>query len=106
IDMESFQVMHEARRARVPAVALRAVSDSAESNLPIDFNRALDSSGHPIWAAMFLELVKSPSQFVPFLRFALDSIGAARNLSLFLHRYVNALSGDETFRSVENRMVM
>src|SRR4029077_1155561 len=60
IDMESFQVMNEAHRAGVDAIALRAVSDSADSNLPIDFNRVLDSSGQLIWTAMLLELVKSP----------------------------------------------
>jgi adenosylhomocysteine nucleosidase len=106
IDMESFHVMNEARRARVPAVALRAVSDSAETNLPIDFNRTLDSSGQLIWTAMLLELIKSPSQFGPFVKFARDSFGAARNLSLFLHRYVNAVSSGGNFRPVENRMVM
>ena len=91
VDMESFQVMNEAHRARVPAVALRAVSDSVDSNLPVDFNRVLDSRGQLIRTAMLLELFKSPSRFVPFLRFALDSVGAARNLSQFLQRYVNSL---------------
>jgi adenosylhomocysteine nucleosidase len=92
VDMESFQVMNEARRARVPAVALRAVSDSVDNDLPIDFNRVLDSRGQLIWSAMLRELLTSPSQLVPFVRFSRDSVGAARNLSRFLERYVNALS--------------
>jgi nucleoside phosphorylase len=91
VDMESFQVMSEAHRARVPAVALRAVSDSVDSNLPIDFNRVLDGRGQLIRTAMLRELLKSPSCFVPFVRFARDSVGAARNLSQFLQQYVNSL---------------
>jgi hypothetical protein len=63
-----------------------------DNNLPIDFNRVLDSRGQLIWTAMLRELVKSPSQFVPFVRFALDGLGAARNLSQFLQRYVNSLN--------------
>jgi len=91
VDMESFQVMNEAHRARVPAVALRAVSDSVDSNLPIDFNRVLTGRGQLSPTAMLREVLKSPSCFVPFVRFALDSIGAARNLSQFLQLYVNSL---------------
>jgi nucleoside phosphorylase len=94
VDMESFQIMDQARRAGIPAVALRAVSDSMDSNLPIDFNRVLDSRGQLIWSSMLLELLRSPLQFVPFVRFSRDSLGAARNLSQFLERYVNALSNN------------
>jgi nucleoside phosphorylase len=106
VDMESFQVMHEARCARVPAVALRAVSDSPDRDLPINFNQALNSRGQLMFAAMLLELVKSPFQFVPFVKFALDSLNAARNLSFFLRRYVNEVSSGGNFSPVENRMVM
>jgi hypothetical protein len=106
VDMESFQVMSEAARARIPAVAVRAVSDTADSNLPMDFNRVLDPHGQLKWAAMLLELAKSPSQVVPFIKFALDSLGAARKLSDFLHRYVNAVGSDGNLKPVENRMVM
>jgi nucleoside phosphorylase len=91
VDMESFQIMDQARRAGIPAVALRAVSDPMESNLPIDFNRVMDGRGQLIWSSMVLELLKSPSQFVPFVRFSRDSLGATRNLSQFLELYVNAL---------------
>ena len=44
VDMESYEVVAEAARRGVPAVVLRAVSDSVEREMP-DFNRALNSEG-------------------------------------------------------------
>jgi len=105
VDMESLQVMNEARRAGVPAVAVRAISDSADKNLPIDFNRTVDSNGQLMWSAMVLEMVKSPLHFIPFVEFALHSSGAARNLSKFLQRYLHEVTSDGEFSPV-NRMVM
>jgi hypothetical protein len=44
VDMESYEVVAEANRRGVPAVVLRAISDSFEREMP-DFNRALNSEG-------------------------------------------------------------
>jgi uridine phosphorylase len=44
VDMESYEVVAEANRRGVPAVVLRAVSDSFEREMP-DFNGALNSEG-------------------------------------------------------------
>ncbi len=106
VDMESFQVMYEARHAGVPAVAIRAVSDSSDSYLPIDFSRAMGTGGQLIWSRVLQQLAMSPLQFFPFVKFARESIRATRNLSVFLERYVNAVSSGGKLRPVENRMVM
>jgi hypothetical protein len=44
VDMESYEIVAEAGRRGVPAVVLRAISDSFERDMP-DFNRALNSDG-------------------------------------------------------------
>jgi len=44
VDMESYEIVAEANRRAVPAVVLRAVSDSFEREMP-DFNRAFNSEG-------------------------------------------------------------
>lgn len=44
VDMESYEVVAEANRRGVPAVVLRAISDSFEREMP-DFNRALNPEG-------------------------------------------------------------
>ena len=45
VEMESFVILAEAARHGVRAVAVRAVSDTAESSLPFDFDRAIDEQG-------------------------------------------------------------
>ena len=44
VDMESYEIMAVAAQARVPAVVLRVVADTLDSNLP-DLNRALNAQG-------------------------------------------------------------
>jgi Phosphorylase superfamily len=44
VDMESYEFLSVAERARVPAAVLRVVSDSIDSTLP-DFNYALNADG-------------------------------------------------------------
>src|SRR5262249_21133316 len=41
VDMESFHVLSQAEKCGVPAVAVRAISDAAETAMPIDFNRVI-----------------------------------------------------------------
>src|SRR5262249_1360716 len=42
IDMETFDIMNEAHSAGIPAVAIRAVSDPAENDLPVNFQRVIN----------------------------------------------------------------
>jgi hypothetical protein len=44
VDMESYPILAAAERAGVPAVVLRVVSDSLDTDMP-DFNRALNAQG-------------------------------------------------------------
>ena len=92
VDMESFHVLDEAHRAGVRAVAVRAISDSAEKTLPMDFDRVVNKHGEVGWLPILIELAKQPMRFAGFVRFGIDSSGAARNLARFLDRYVNALT--------------
>ena len=106
VDVESFHIMSEAHRAGVPAVAVRAVSDPAENNLPINFNRVINTHGQIGWAAMLSELAKAPSRVPSFVRFGIDSFLAARNLACFLDRYVRFLTRAGTLRLSAGQMVM
>ncbi|TAM79574.1 MAG: hypothetical protein EPN47_17375 [Acidobacteria bacterium] len=44
VDMESYEIIAVAGQAGIPAVALRVVSDTPDTNMP-DFNRALNRDG-------------------------------------------------------------
>jgi nucleoside phosphorylase len=88
VDIESFSIMSRAQQCGVPAVAIRAVSDPVEQDMPIDFNQAIDDRGAIHWASPLLQIVKAPQRFPQFIRFGRDSLRAARNLATFLDRYV------------------
>jgi len=91
VDTESFHILTEARRSAVPAVAIRAISDTPQRKLPIDFNRTVTSCGEVAWPRMIGELIKNPVRIPAFVRFGLDTSAAIRNLTTFLDRYVKFL---------------
>jgi adenosylhomocysteine nucleosidase len=105
VEMETIHILHEARCVGIPAVAVRAVSDAAENNLPVDFNRVISMHGRVDWVAMFSELVKAPSQLASFARFGLDSLFAARTLARFLDRYITFLIRDGSVQVSLDQMV-
>jgi hypothetical protein len=96
VDMESFHVLSEARRAGVPAVAVRAISDSPGRKIPINFARAVTGSGQVAWPRLIAELIKHPGRLPAFVRFGVDSSAAIRNLTGFLDRYVSFLRTNQT----------
>jgi Phosphorylase superfamily len=92
VDMESFHVLDEARGSGVPAIAIRAISDSPDQTLPIDFSRTVTPQGDIARTMMIRELILHPSRLPAFVRFGIGSSAAIRNLTDFLDRYVRLLS--------------
>ncbi|MEJ2008044.1 MAG: hypothetical protein P8Z30_07810, partial [Acidobacteriota bacterium] len=68
VDMESFAIMKEMGDLGVPCVAVRSVADSAEMDVPCDFDRALDSSGHIRIIHVLGQVVCDPRQAWPLAR--------------------------------------
>ncbi|MBZ5702853.1 MAG: hypothetical protein LAN84_13525 [Acidobacteriia bacterium] len=93
VEMESFHVLEAAGAARVPAVALRAISDTLTEDLPLDFQRVLDSRGRVRVGRMMAELALHPQRIPALVRFGRQSRSAAESLADFLDRYVPALAG-------------
>lgn len=92
IDMETSHILATAVQHRVPAVAVRAVSDSAEEDLPVDFSRVLDSRGRLRFTGIVTDLVLHPYRIAPLLKFAGQSRAASVKLADFLDRYISELS--------------
>lgn len=92
VDMESFYVMSEARQHGVPAVAVRAISDPVDQNLPLDFNRAIGKDGEVGWLPALSQIAAAPGRLPQLMRFGLESSRAARRLARFLERYLNCLT--------------
>jgi adenosylhomocysteine nucleosidase len=91
IEMESFHILEEARRHGVPAVAVRAVSDSADRDMPLDFNRAIVGNGEIGLLPALSQVAAAPARLPQVVRFGFESALAARKLAYFLDRYLKCL---------------
>jgi adenosylhomocysteine nucleosidase len=94
VEMESAHILASARASRVPAVVVRAISDAADEDLPVDFQRILDSHGHLKIGGLLKEVGLSPYRIPLLIQFCRQSRAAARSLADFLDRYIAAVSED------------
>jgi len=92
VDMESFAIMKEMSGLGVPCVAVRSVADSAEMDVPCDFDRALDSSGRIRIIHVLGQVVCDPRLAWPLAKFGTRSSRAAASLALYLDGYTNYLA--------------
>ena len=88
VDMESFEVVSEARVWGPRIIAIRAISDGAETDLPIDFNRTINSANQVSVPRVLSELAKHPSALPRLIEFGKQSRRAAESLARFLDTYV------------------
>jgi adenosylhomocysteine nucleosidase len=96
VDMESFQVLNEAKAYGVPVIAVRAISDNVQTDMPVDFNSAIDDRGYVAWKPTLAAMAKAPGRVPSLVRFAVESSRAARNLAQFLDCFTGLLAGDRT----------
>ncbi len=60
VDMESSAVAGVAEEAGIPWCAVRVISDTVHEDLPLDFNRFMDSSGQPQRLKIFMKGLLNP----------------------------------------------
>jgi len=82
VDMESSAVAEVARERGVPFRSIRAVSDIAKEDLPLDFNLYLDPQGHFSRGRIAMAAISKPFRVIPGLlrldrncRIAAESLG-------------------------------
>jgi adenosylhomocysteine nucleosidase len=92
VEMESYHVIAAAAELHIPCVAIRAISDTVEQDLPLDFSQVVDRGGRVRWGKMIRELGRHPRR-IPFLvRFGNNSHMAATKLADFLDLYIQTLA--------------
>jgi|SRR5215472_1452121 len=91
VDMESFFVMTAVSGSKVPSVAVRAISDSWEEDLPIDFSRVLDRKGNLKRQRLLVELSRHPERIPAIIGFGKRSRRATESLANFLDTFVPAI---------------
>ena len=92
VDMESFDIVKEATAWGARSVVIRAISDSAEEDLPIDFSLTLSKNHQISLGKVLLQLLKNPLALPGLLRFARQSRLAAERLATFLDLYVQQVT--------------
>src|SRR5690348_11450165 len=99
VNMEGLYVLSAAARHSVCPVAIRAISDTAESNLPLDFSAVFGEKGEVSVTKLLGQLAAHPGRLPALVRLGHDSQRAAAALANFLQKYVAAI-GSEPFRTI------
>jgi len=98
VDMESFSVLAEAAKCDIPAISIRAISDTVDENLPMDFGQVLDNRGQVIVTKVARHVARHPGSLPGLMRLSSASRAASLNLARFLESYVAALSATRAAR--------
>jgi adenosylhomocysteine nucleosidase len=91
VDMESAIIMSVFAAASVPVVTIRVISDAADEDLPIDFDRCLTPQGTVRPMSLVNAIVRRPGNLPNLVRFGRQSNMAAQRLAAFLDSFVAAV---------------
>lgn len=92
VEMESFRLLCAAAGRGIPAIAVRAVSDTADEDLPLDFNRVIDPRGRVSYYRLIAEVLRRPQRVPALVRLGRSSQQAAARLAAFLDAFVASLA--------------
>jgi nucleoside phosphorylase len=105
VEMESFHVLSSVNATRIPKVAIRAVSDTVDQNLPMDFAEVVDRAGHVRWTKMAREIGRHPGKISSLVQFGRESRRAAEKLADFLDEYVREISKTQLSPAAEAAVI-
>src|SRR5579863_2631550 len=92
VDMESYTILAEAARWGVPAVAIRAISDTADFDMPYDFEKARDAQGQIRVMSVVSQVLRRPSGLPALLKLSHNSRYASRRLADFLDAFAGTMA--------------
>src|SRR6267378_4167818 len=91
VEMESGDIMLEAVAFGAQVIAIRAISDAVEEDLPLDFNRVTLESGELSIAKVLAQAAAHPGSIPKLIRFAWQSRSAAERLAIVLDACIEKL---------------
>jgi len=91
LDMETAGAARAAMEAGVPFIAIRAISDTLDEDLPVDFNRFTRKDGGMCWPRFIAHVLTHPATIGPLMRLGRQSNLAAGNLAWAVERVVGSL---------------
>jgi adenosylhomocysteine nucleosidase len=92
VDMESYAILAEAARCGVPAVAIRAIVDTVDFEMPYDFEQARDAQGQIRVSGVLSQVMWQPAGLPALLRLARDTRFAARRLADYLDAFAGTMA--------------
>lgn len=92
VEMESYTILAEAARYGVPSVAVRAISDTVEFDVPYDFERARDARGQIRVGRIVTQVLRRPGGLPSLFSLARDCRVASRQLANFLDAFTGTLA--------------
>jgi hypothetical protein len=97
--MESFDILTSAAGSGVPAVAIRAISDVWDEDLPLNMNEVFSDEGQLSIPRVVGQVALHPQSVPGLVKLGQQSRRAAEALAQFLDRYIERLAAST--RAVE-----
>lgn len=91
VEMESGDIMLEAVAFGAKVIAIRAISDAVEEDLPLDFNRVMSESGEVSITKILTQAAAHPGSVPALIRFGRQSRNAAEKLAIVLDACIQRL---------------
>lgn len=91
VDMESFRILAAAQGRGIPTLAIRAISDTVDEDLPMDFSQHISENGQIAAGRIFGQLFFSPQVIPSMVRFGSRTRQVAAHLTDFLDSFVSTL---------------
>jgi nucleoside phosphorylase len=102
VEMESGEILFEAAAFGARVVAARAISDTWDEDLPIDFNRVATEEGDVSIRKILGKIAGSPRSVPSLIRFGQQSKRAAESMAAFLERFIRKVApASSTISSLE-----
>ena len=96
VDMEGYHVLQIVSGTRIPAISVRAISDTLDQNLPSGIEEFVDRQGHVQTLPLLKAIATHPGRIPSLLSFGARSRDAAVRLADFLDRFLQAAGGDRS----------
>lgn len=90
VEMESGIIRQLCRERGVPSATVRAVSDAANDDLPVDFNQLMTPDMRVHFGKLAAVLIRSPGTIAGLLRLRRSTVDAAQRLATVLELAINS----------------